>query len=106
MTHEQEELMEVLKGSRKVSIANLVLEQHQILDKLRRMAGRKPDKIDTAFIEKHQAKLEDTFRLISTWIVSAYPETDEEKLRKYLTPLDLLEHYDITVLVSKKIDKS
>jgi hypothetical protein len=103
MSHEHQEMIETLRGSRKVDFVRLVLEQHHTLDKIKSMAGRKPDKTDTAFIEKHQAKMDDTFNQVGKWIQQAYPEVTNDKLYKYMTPSDLLEHYDISILITKKV---
>jgi len=99
--HEHQVLIETLKGARKVDFLKLVVEQREMLTKIKAMAGRKPDKVDTAYIEKHQAKMEDTFNLVASWIQATYPESP---MNGYGWAHEILTDYEITVLVSKRVD--
>lgn len=94
--------MDVLSNtSRIVDFTQMIRDQQAFVAKASRLAGSKPSKVETAYIDEQRAKLTQLEDIVKSWIWQAF-EDDEDVVGNTMYWGDIQKHYNITVVVEKK----
>lgn len=99
---ENETLIDVLKGTaRPVNFLMMISEQQEIIRKLERMAGSKPNKVEQAYFEQQKEKLKELEDIVRRWIWEAFND-DDSVGKDSMYWGEIIKNFDIKVIVSRK----
>ena len=100
----QDITLDLLKDtSRTVDFTQMITEQMEFVSKARRIAGDKPSKVETAYIEEQKAKLIQLEDIVRSWIFEAFANGNDDF--DYSTVMgfgSIKQNYMITVIVEKR----
>jgi hypothetical protein len=97
----QDVTMDLLKDtSRTVDFTQMIRDQQEFVRKARSIAGSKPSKVETAYIEEQAAKLTQLQDIVRSWIWEAFKD-DDEVVSKTMYWGEVQKNYNITVVVEK-----
>jgi ATPase subunit of ABC transporter with duplicated ATPase domains len=99
---EKQVLVDTIRGDlREVSFTKMITEQQLLLRKLKSMSGGKPNKVEQAYFDQQQSRLDDLEKIVKSWIWEAF-EDDDNVVHNTMYWGELSKHYSVKVYVEKK----
>jgi hypothetical protein len=90
-------------NSRTVDFTKMITEQLEFVRKAQRIAGSKPSKVESAYIEEQAAKLTQLEDIVRSWIFEAFAEDNNDFDYSTVQGFgNIKQNYTITVVVEKK----
>jgi hypothetical protein len=103
---EKEVMLGKIKGDiRNVNFTHLISEQQLFVRKAKRLAGDKPSKVEQAYIDEQQNKLNQLENIVKNWIWEAFSQ-DGDDIKEVVSKTaywdKLVTNFEIEVLVKMK----
>lgn len=93
--------MDILKETaRSVDFMEMIREQYEFIRHAKSIAGSKPTKIETAYIEEQDIKLKELENIVKRWVREAFHD-DDEIYHKTDSLHQLEKNFTIRVIVDK-----
>jgi hypothetical protein len=103
---EKEVMLGKIKGDiRNVNFTRMINEQQIFVHKAQKLAGQKPSKVEQAYIDEQQSKLNQLENIVKNWIWEAFSQ-DGDDIKEVVSKTaywdKLIQHFEIEVVVKMK----